>query len=104
MAGRQIFFTMRPLRLTHQRTKSDALNAMTKAIKKTNHPDAQTPVHKGASIRLTPELRKALGQAVACCREIAGVGQREGSTLSDYEVDSLAAANEIERLLEGRRK
>ena len=74
---------------------------MTKAVKKTNRPAAQTPVHQGASIRLTPELRKALGQAVACCREIAGVGQREGGTLSDYEADTLAAANKIERLLEG---
>jgi hypothetical protein len=82
---------------------------MTKTTKKTNKkavvvasqlPDPSGLLSKGAAIRLTPELRKALMQAVACCREIAGVGQREGGTLSDYEVDSLAAANEIERMLE----
>ena len=81
---------------------------MTKTTKKTNkkavvvasklHPSGL--LSEGAAIRLTPELRKALMQAVACCREIAGVGQREGGTLSDYEVDRLAAANEIERVLE----
>jgi hypothetical protein len=77
----------------------------TKALVATSKlPRPSGPRSEDESIRLTPELRKALAQAVASCREIAGVGQREGGTLSDYEADSLAAANEIERLLEGRRR
>jgi hypothetical protein len=110
--GRGGTLTKAQVCLDSPRRKSDALDAMNKTTTKTTKalavasklPHPSGPRSKDESIRLTPELRKALSQAAACCREIAGVGQREGGTLSDYEADSLAAANEIERLLEGRQR